>query len=95
MVPPLAVMGAVHTLSCVPSGAMAVVSSVNVSPAESVTLDMVAVPELQSDASTTSLLPAPTVLGIVTDRLVRFAPCALACCTNAGAVAATGVTGAD
>ena len=94
-VPPLAVIGAVHTLSWVPSEAVALVTSVNVSPAESVTLEVVAWPELQSATSTTSRFPLLTADGMVTDRLVCPEPCALACCTNAGAAAAVGVTACD
>jgi hypothetical protein len=33
--------------------------------------------------------------GIVTEMLDLFSPCALTCCTNAGAAVAVGVTGWD
>ena len=95
LVPPLWVIGAVHTLSWVPSEPVAVVSSVKVSPAESVTLAAVAWPELQSATSTTSLFPVVTLAGMVTETLVWAAACALTCCTNAGTTAAVGVTGGD
>jgi hypothetical protein len=95
LVPPLWVTGAVHTLSCAPSEAVAVVSSVKESPAESVTLEVVAWPELQSATSTTRRFPVVTLAGIVTEMLVLAGPCALTCCTNAGATAAVGVTGCD
>ena len=78
-VPPLAVTGAVHTLSCAPSDAVTLVTSVKVSPAESVTLDVVACPELQSATSTTSRFPVVTAAGVVTDRLASLAPCLLTC----------------
>ena len=93
LVPPLCVIGAVHTLSSVPSEPVAVVTSVKVSPAESVTLEVVAWPELQSATSTISRFPVVTLPGMVTDRLVWPEPCALTCCTNDGATAAVGVTG--
>ncbi len=93
--PPLWVIGAVHTLSWVPSEPVAVVTSVKVSPAESVTLAAVAWPELQSATSTTSRFPVVTLAGIVTEMLVWADPCALTCCTNVGVAAAVGVTGWD
>src|SRR5689334_4127163 len=86
-VPAPAVTGAVHVLNSVWSGAVVVVSRVQVFPAESVTDLAVALPELQVPTSTTSRSPVPTACGGVS-----FSDAAAArpdtCCTNAGDVAA-------
>jgi hypothetical protein len=95
LVPPLWVMGADQTLSSAPSEPVTLVNSVNVSPAESVTLDVVGLVEAHSLTSTTSRFPVVTFAGVVTAMLVLDAACEDTCWTNAGAVAAVGVTAAD
>ena len=70
LVPPPAVMGAVHTLISVPSDALKCSASVNVSPAESVTLPAVGPPLAQTPTRTTSRFPVVRAAHGVTERLV-------------------------
>src|SRR5436190_8026150 len=83
LVAPPAVIGALHTLSSVLSDALNDVSFVYVLPAESVTLDALALPALHTPASTTRRLPVVT---LAAGTSVRFAVTArlLTCCTKAG-----------
>ncbi len=82
-VAPPAVIGALHTLSSVLSDALNAVSLVYVLPAESVTLDALALPALHTPACTIRRLP---VLTLEVGTSVRFAVTArlLTCCTKAG-----------
>jgi hypothetical protein len=66
LVPVLAVIGAVHTDCSVPSAAAKWLTSVNESPAESVTDFVVAFAALQTPTSTMSRLPVLTPVGGVT-----------------------------
>jgi hypothetical protein len=93
--PAPAVIGAVQTLCSVWSGPVKWLTSVNVSPAESVTLDVLAFELLQTPTSTTSRLPAPSGADGVTEMLLAEAIWVLACWTKAGTVAADGVTALD
>ena len=77
VVPAPAVIGAVQTLCSVWSGPVKWLTSVNVSPAESVTLLVVAADELQTPTSTTSRLPVPSGADGVTARRAAPARCVL------------------
>ena len=70
-----AVTGALQTLSSVWSPAVKCVSSVKVSPAESVTLLAVAALALQIPVSTTSRSPVRVLAGSDTDRLEPVPEC--------------------
>jgi hypothetical protein len=92
LVPPRAVMGALHTLISVLSEAVKWVSSTKVSPAESLTPVTVGPALFQAPTSTTSRLAAVIAEARVTARLVLASARALICCTNAGVAEAVGVT---
>src|SRR4051812_16538953 len=89
--PPPPVMGAVQTLSSVLSPAFQCATSVNGSPAESVTPLVVAPVLLHAPTSTTSRSPGPRFAGRVTD-CVPAVPWAPVCCTNVGVLTVPGVT---
>src|SRR5215203_1478953 len=72
-VPSPAVIGAVHTLSCVFSDAVTLVAFVYVLPAESVTPEMVALPELHTPAMTTRRFPPATADAGVSCKVVPVA----------------------
>src|SRR5204862_5194707 len=78
-----------------PSPAVRCDTRVNVSPAESVTPVATACASFHTPTSTTIRCPAARPAGSVTDSLVTFAAWAAFCCTNVGADAPDGVTGAD
>ena len=88
-------IGAVQTLCSVLSGPVKWLTSVNVSPAESVTLLALALEVLQAPTSTMSRLPLPSGADGVTARLLTALAWVLACCTKPGVVAADGVTALD
>jgi len=94
MVPPLFVIGAVQMLIWVPSEALKFVSSVKVSPAESVTLAVFPPPAFHVPTSTTRRFPAVTSDGGWTDipLVDTEAESALACWTNTGGAFVLGVT---
>jgi hypothetical protein len=93
--PAPAVTGAVQTLTSAWSLAVQWATSVNVSPAESVTPLASGLAAPQTPTWTTSRLPGPSATGRLTDRLPAPPVCADACCTNDGAVAGPGVTTLD
>jgi hypothetical protein len=93
--PAPAVIGAVQMLCSVWSGPVKWLTSVKVSPAESVTLDVLALELLQTPTSTTSRFPVPSGADGVTEMLLAEATWVLACWTKAGGVAVDGVTALD
>src|SRR5450755_1060948 len=92
LVPPPAVIGAVHTLISALSDPLKFLTLVYVFPAESVTLFAVALEPLHTPTRTTQRLPAVMLAAGVTVRLVTFVAWLDTCCTNAGATVADGVT---
>ena len=80
--------GAVQMLIWVPSDAVKFVTSTKVSLSESVTELAVPLFEFQTPTSTTRRSPVATLAPVVTAMLLFDDPCALACWTNAGPVAA-------
>src|SRR5215468_2906897 len=89
------VTGAVQTLCSVWSGPVKWLTSVNVSPAASVTLLVFAPEPFQTPTSTTRRSPVPSGADGVTAMLLPDAACLLACWTKAGAVDADGMTAFD
>ena len=94
LVPAPAVIGAVQTLCSVLSGPVKWLTSVNWSPAESVTLFVVAFVLFHTPTSTTRRLPAPSAEAGVTEIVLADA-FLLTCWTKLGAAVAEGVTAFD
>ena len=95
IVPPPAVTGALQMLISVLSEALKCCSSVKVSPAESLTLEAVALALLQTPTSTTRRLPETSLAPGVTPKLVTLGAWPEACCTNCGEAVPDGVTAFD
>src|SRR5258705_4563548 len=93
--PAPAVTGAVQTLTSVFSLACQCATSVNVSPAASVTPLATGPVFPQTPTSTTSRPPEPSADGRVTARLVPPTVCAPTCWTKTGVVTGAGVTTLD
>src|SRR5580698_6342107 len=85
--PAPALIGALQTLISVPSEALKCSSSVNVSPAESFTLEVVALELFHTPTSTIRRLALPSAPGGVTARLETDSEWPETCCTNAADIA--------